>query len=259
MAERLCTITGEQSTLMLTFSRKHPEDIFHWTVPEGIFGDWGFSLIAPAWYYVPGAKWQEEGNERFLEKDYPALGAFATEITVEDEYMECRIRVKNNRNYTVNGVGGHVCWGFQKAKRFYPDAMARTYIPIGGKLTKLSETDRSRSFENIMPVYAVKGAEGPENWRDRVDNGYGWGLSDDEVDNSFIGIESKDGTRVSGTFFKDAFKVTFNEKPIWHGCIHSEPYFGTLKAGEEKEVVGRAYIMKGTIKDLYKKFLEYKG
>ena len=106
-----------------------------------------------------------------------------------------------------------------------------------------------------MPVYSVKGAEGPERWRERVVNGYGWGLSDDEADNAFIGIESTDGKWATGTFYKNAYKLRFNTKALWHGCIHSEPLLGALEPGEEKAVTGRSYIVKGTIEDLYERFI----
>lgn len=89
-----------------------------------------------------------------------------------------------------------------------------------------------------------------------MDNGYGWGLSDDEADNEFIGIESEDGEWASGTFFRNAYQLSFNTKAIWHG-IHSQPFIEMLKQGEEKEVVSRAYMAKGNIKGLYERIRNF--
>jgi len=253
----LWTFTFEQTSLMLAFNRERPEDVFAWNIPEGVSGEWGFGLIAPAWYMISGAKWQEGENRLSLSKEFPGMGSFSTEVTVEDEYLEGKVRIKNARNHVVGGISPGICWSFRKAKNFYPDALERTYISLGGKLTRICDTDRRRSLEGVMPVYAVKGAKGPERWRERVDNGYGWGLSEDEADDAFIGIESVDGRWATGTFYKDAYHLSFNTKGIWHGCIHSQPFLGTLAPGEEKEATGRAYIIKGSVEDLYKRFLEF--
>ena len=257
MANRLCTYTLDQMSMILAFNRERPEDIFAWNIPEGVAGEWGFNLITPAWYMINGAKWEENGNCLSLTKEYPGMGSFTSEITVEDEYLEGTVRIRNGRNHIVRGIAPGICWSFRKAKNFFPDALDKAYISLGGKLTRLSDTDRHRSLEGVMPVYAVKGAEGPERWRERADNGYGWGLSDDEADNAFIGIESVDGKRATGTFYKNAYHLSFNTKAVWHGCIHSQPFLGPLEPGEEKEVTGRAYLIKGKIGALYERFQEY--
>ena len=256
MAERLCTFALDQTSMILAFNRERPEDIFGWTVPEGVTGEWGFELIKPAWNAIGGSKWEAEEGRLCFFKEYPSVGTLTIDISAADEYLEGVIKIKNNRSHAVRGITPSSCWYFRKTRGFFPDALDRTYISLGGKLTKLVDTDRHCSLDGVMPVYAVKGAEGPEHWRERVANGYGWGLSDDEADNAFIGIESTDGRWATGTFFNNAYRLSFNTKLDWHGCIHSEPFLGTLEPGEEKEVTGRSYIVKGSMEDLYKRFLD---
>ena len=256
MTTRLCTYDFNQMSMVMAFNRERPEDIFSWLVPEGVTGEWGFALLKPEWYEIRGSRWEKGDGTLSFFNEHPSEGAFTIDLLVTDEYIESVIKVKNNRPYTVRGITVSSCWSFHKTQKFYPDAVNRTFISLGGKLTRLSDTDRHGSLDGVMPVYAVKGNQGPEHWRERVSNGYGWGLSGDQADNAFIGIESTDGEWATGTFYKNAYRLSFNSKALWHGCIHSEPLLGTLEPGEEKEVTGRSYIIKGTINDLYERFLD---
>jgi len=101
-------------------------------------------------------------------------------------------------------------------------------------------------------VYPVRGGAGPGGWKDRVGDGYGWGLSEHELDTGFVGLVSLDGHWSTGTSWQGAFSVSFNSKPPWHGCIHSTPYLGTIPPGGSRESRGRIWYFHGGIEALAK-------
>ena len=163
-------------------------------------------------------------------------------------YAETEVVYTNNGTELLSGVGATMCTDFVNHQWFYSkDARTRTFVLVNGRLTPLMGTDRKRSLGQEMPVYAVHGRPGPPGWRPRVDNGYGWGLSDTALSDGAVCVRSLDGAWVLGTFSTDAYKVSFNTKGDHiHGCIHSEPYLGELPVGQVRASLTRTYLMQGT-------------
>ena len=64
---------------------------------------------------------------------------------------------------------------------------------VDGKKHMLMDTGIEKSLGGEMPVYEVKGGAGPEGWREKVDNGYGWQLCEPIIGESLIGLSSNDG------------------------------------------------------------------
>jgi len=245
-----------QSTQLLVFDASRPHDIFSWLVPEGMRAEWNFELV-PTWYFVPGAKWLPTASGGLVQHfERPGRGSIRTEITPGDARLDVLMTVRNLGAHPIRHAVGHVCWDWRQARHFNAQALDRTYIEAGGDLTPICETDRSASLDRLMPVYPVRGADGPPHWRERAANGYGWGLSTMEASSAFIGLESIDGAWASGTIFRNAYSLSFNAKPEWHGCIHSEPYLGRIDPGQEAVAEGAVYLVQGTIHDLYARVKE---
>jgi hypothetical protein len=123
----------------------------------------------------------------------------------------------------------------------------------------LLDTGLEKSLGGEMPVYEIKGVEGPALWRDRVDNGYGWQLCKPVIDESLIALGSLDDKWVIGTAALPGYKTSFNTKGVnVHGCIHSEPFFLNVQPGETRTAKVRTFMFKGTPEELIEKYLKFK-
>ncbi len=65
---------------------------------------------------------------------------------------------------------------------------------------------------------------------------------------------SKDGRWILGIASDNATGISFNLNPNT-GCIHQNPFWGKLKAGEEKQTHVRVYLIKGALDDLWDRYL----
>ena len=242
-----------QTTRLLVFDPRSPRDIFDWLLPERIHGDWGYELV-DRWYKVWNAQWlptEEGGLKQFYEK--PNFGSFETVVTPADGSLRARITVENLSGHAVRDISGFLCWAWRQAPNFYPGALERTCIEVDGELTPILETDRRASLDGLMPVYPVEGEPGPANWEERVSRAYGWGLSRTKASSPFIGLESADGEWAAAVWFQNAYRVSFNAKPPYHGCTHSDPFLGAAQAGARVTAEGAVYLVPGSLRDLYRR------
>jgi hypothetical protein len=255
---KIIVVPHQQSTGLYVLHRDNPDNAVRWLMPESVSGLWGFELVR-TWYSVPGARWEARPEGSFVQEHrVPGVGAWRAEIEIGDEHVEARLTVHNERSFAVEHVTSCPCWEFRNAPDLYGsdpgvEALSRAWIKSGGRLVRLSETDRRRTQDGVLPVYPLRDAAGPPGWAQRVGDGYGWGLSDTVADLGFIGLESTDGRLSTGTAWDRAYSVSFNTKPPWHGCIHSHPYLGTIPAGGSLSIRGRAWIIAGGMEELYRR------
>jgi len=228
-----------------------PGEYIRWMVPEGYSygeGHRGFSSSSFKEYGEGG--WRFEAA---LEKG----SVFRITILPHERYIEVEILLDNTKGTkTLPATSWAICSDFVNADSFWDKkAYERTFIIVDGKLTPLSETDRSTSLNGELPVYRVKGVRYPSDFADIVDNGYGWGLSGTIADNSFICIASRDGKWVLGAYFDPVKTLSFNVKGARvHGCIHSNPHLPEVPVGKVARISGRLYLMRGTPLDFWKEY-----
>ena len=70
----------------------------------------------------------------------------------------------------------------------------------------------------------------------------------------FICVEAVDGKHALGTWWEGAEGCGGNCHPSTQ-CIHSNPTFGTIRASESVTRRGMLYLMPGTARDAYERFI----
>jgi hypothetical protein len=225
-----------------------PGEFIRWMVPEAYtYGEQHRGFSSSSYKQLDG-QWCSESA-------FEVGSIFRITLTPQTKCVSLEILLDNTQGTRpLPPTSWGICADFVNADTFYAkDALTRAFIIVDGNLTPLTATDRSRSLGLEMPVYAVKGMEGFPGWRDKVENGYGWGLSATEADNSFICIASKDGKWVLGTYMDPVSSLSFNTKGTRiHGCIHSNPALPEVPVGASLRVTGRLYLLRGTPDDLWK-------
>lgn len=117
-----------------------------------------------------------------------------------------------------------------------PDA-SRTFIKATNGLLRLSDTDRTQRIRCAY-VYEPRWYEvsTARNWE------YFWGRSKVRPSSALVASVAKDGKGAIGIGFDHAMRL-YQNSDKQHHCMHSAPYFGTLKPGEKR--VRRGVILFG--------------
>jgi hypothetical protein len=133
----------------------------------------------------------------------------------------------------------------------YDPPLARTYVSAGGRVVPMRETDIGKSPGGPMPVFFLRGTPPERRWIPEALPPYGWRISTRELDSPVAAVVSKDGAWVVGTWFWPCRHVAANQKVPYHGCIHSEPAFGTIAPGKSATAVGRLYLARGGLSEVW--------
>jgi len=74
-----------------------------------------------------------------------------------------------------------------------------------------------------------------------------------EITERLMAKVSRDGQWVLGIASDNASGISFNLNPET-GCIHQNPFWGRLKAGEQRRTRLRVYLIRGTLGDLWSRY-----
>ena len=141
--------------------------------------------------------------------------------------VEMSLTIENLTDQDWEEVGAGVCVQFHSAPDFYDPERKRTFYVSGGEL---------RTLEG---PYHVAG-DGVCHF---------WGPPKEApADFSFVGIEAADGRHVLATWWEGARGIGGNCHQATL-CIHSNPGFGNIPAGESRTRRGFLYMMPGGMAD----------
>lgn len=194
---------------------------------------------------IPAPKGQLKAGP-WMDEDW---GLHPIRLVPDETGVDISLQMNNRTNFDWQGVHFAFCVSFRNAPRFYPDAMKRTYMRVGGKWQTIESTDRRNGLEGKIMVYVLDGEPTPEYFHDRPRVDYGWGLGPERPDCDVIGMDSDDGQWTMAVRFDQANVLTFNVLGDHHGCIHSNPSVSSVPAGESVTVRGRVTFAAGRFTD----------
>jgi hypothetical protein len=206
---------------------------------------------------VPGAEqgvwvtdhiweWREDGTFACTGTVVEGAG-FALELKPEQDFLDMRVTIRIQGTRTLEDLSGTMCLDIRRNTLMYDPSMKRTFVEVGGGPVPMSQTDVAGSLGGVMPTYFLKGTPPERRWISEGARAYGWSISKTEIDSPLVAVTSQDGAWTTGEWFWPCSRVTGNYKKPYHGCIHSEPAFGTLAPGGSATVVGRLYLMRGSL------------
>ena len=208
---------------------------------QGEAGMWGSDHI---W------EWREDGT--FGCKGTVAEGVtYALDMRPTDEMIDMHLLVSNQSNKTFQELYAHMCLDIRRNTFMYDPTLERTYVQVGTQCLPMHNTDVAKSLNGVMPVYFLKGTPPEKRWIPKGLRAYGWDISSTETDAPLVAITSRDGAWTTGEWFWPCQYVIGNYKKPYHGCIHSEPAFGTVEPGQSAAVRGRLYITKGKLEKVW--------
>jgi len=140
------------------------------------------------------------------------------------------LTIENLSDRDYRDVGATVCLRFSTAPDFYDLERKRTFYVSGGKVRTYEDAPITEPEGGACRFYSP-----PKDY---------------PADVSFIGIESKDGSHTAATWWQGAVGASGNCHPATH-CIHSNPGFGDIAAGQSVTREGRLYMMPGTREDAW--------
>ena len=128
-------------------------------------------------------------------------------------------------------------------KRNQDNYISRSFIFISQGMTTLDKTNRTEdALYKGGQVYVPPGID-LRNVNPRP-------ISTSRPVNGLIGCFSDDGKYLMATAWSD-YQELFQGIFV---CLHSDPRIGGLKAGEEKKLMGKIYIIKNDIEELLKRY-----
>ena len=222
-----------------------------WRLKLRCEGDWrrgGGGSMSCDYRAIPAPKRQLKAGP-WMDEDW---GVHPIRLVPDETGADVSLQMNNRTSFDWQDVHFAFCVSFRNSPGFYPDAMKRTYMRVGGKWQTIESTDRRNGLEGKIMMYPLDGKAAPECFGDKPQADYGWGLGPERPDCDVIGIDSIDGQWMMAVRFDEADVLTFNVLGDHHGCIHSNPAVGSVPAGESVTIRGRLTFAPGRFADYFR-------
>lgn len=157
--------------------------------------------------------------------------------------------LENHAGRPLGNMGTQFCFIENEADAFADPRAERTFIVVNGEFQALGATRPGLSAGETQPLFIATNTKDREpfytltmerSWTAAV-----------QADLPLIALVSKDGSRVVGLTFDNAYKIMTNcEIP----CMHADPMFDDCPDGGCVEIRGRVYFVEGGLGDLLARF-----
>jgi hypothetical protein len=150
--------------------------------------------------------------------------------------------VRNDMQQVMENVDWAFCAVAFESPSLADSEDTRTYLFDGQRLRTLAEI-----AGRDMHLYKVAGAKGfiPVGHRALP-------IGPVQAKASVVIIEAVDGVHSAALGFEQADHIYGDAKG--NKCFHADPYFGSIKPGEERKVLGKLYLMKGNAQEALKRY-----
>jgi hypothetical protein len=229
------------------------------TVAEIMYSEWPRNMwryilpehIAPATEVATfAAQSVEYGGEffkfsGFVEAPYTGMYQIVLRPGMDVIDMEATL-VNASDDEWVPSTFAVLCLRNIGARDFIDMKKDRTFLHIDGEFVAIDKTTTNKDHcGHLLRSGDIEWASDDER-RVYLDGSQ-------TVDCSLIVRSSEDGERHVDIAWVDARSVSYNfEQP--YNCIHSQPRFGGLRAGEGKTLRGRVYFFTGSRSELFEQF-----
>ena len=205
-----------------------------------VWNEYDDGTIGYDWEPDAAAHKRVRGRERF-----DAAVGVSVRLKPSPDRIDLAVYVKNVSNRDLKQVwsdGG--CLSSGPTARFHDLGCSRVFLKTTRGIMPCSETRRTRK---VWCAYVFSPA-----WYDTpIFTHDPWGRSDTCPTSAFLARQSRTGGGAIGIGYEQAMKLMQNSDG--HQCMHSGPFYGTLKPGEQK--VRRGIVLFGdTVEEVFKSF-----
>lgn len=218
-----------------------PGQVFRLVTPELISDTEGNPM---PWGHASPQAWTVEENHASFTDGVKDVVRTQVNITFQAERIEARVKVTNLTDRVWKNSNAFTCFLLKRAPLFSDPALERTFAPVEGKWTSLTEILRGdKSAHGSLTFFEVSG--GPplnELWvLKEIKNRYS-----EKLDHGSICVVSTDGKWVAGMTAPRAAYV-FNNAGL--PCIHADPLLGDVAPSKSREASSIIHIFKGSVND----------
>ena len=192
--------------------------------------------------------WQQK-NQRFsYEHTNPdgRLGLTATVEEIEQGWL-ASLTVSNRMDRAWTHVVCPVCLLLRASGAFEDKDWKRTYYRSGGKFLTYHgrPTDGGRDIYRMSLVKGRKQIERTERHEKK------WGFTKQPSDDGIIAVVSFDESTVLTTTWKPTHHLQSNRMRTF-SCIHANPDFGRIEAGESRTLRGCVLLIAGDLTEAWR-------
>lgn len=226
--------------------------VLHLWLVEGISDDstegvLTMSDLHPSWRQDPGS----------VEYEYSWGRGYVLRASARAhaDHVDLHLRFTNGSERELSNAKADPCLQFKDASLFRDSEGEKSLVFHGKEPIRVCDTRRYTYpgwWRNVQ-CYALEGSHVQTcegflvPYRGTMKGR--WGVSPDLVGSGLIAVQRADGKAVVGFAFENVRYVSKNYNDSHH-CIHSTPYFGNLRKGEECSATGRIWFCDGTPDDL---------
>lgn len=205
--------------------------------PEAVFSDQGLLFLSHVsqcfhqlWPDLPKVEWQTiDGGIRF-ERRLPNRFVYGGSlVAADDRRVDLRLWARNEDDIPIGELKTQVCCYLPRAKGFDERTMDNKWVHVAGR---------------GWMRYPEAAASGVKTGRWRL----GWRSGLPSCDAPVIATQSADGKRLMVIDWGEATRSLVGNPA--HPCMHADPVWPDLAAGESAEISGRLVFLDGSLDEL---------
>jgi len=204
----------------------------------------------------PRGHWEvaEDGLSAVLDVDsstLPGLHVRGTAKVVGPDRVELTMRIDNGSQTSYPGVSPLYCAQYRHLAGFpqWKDNLKHTYVVIDGEVVALADVPTEK------PEAPVKGGslQGcPQHDTENFPKKFGGLIEQQKLDAALIAVEQLAGNRKVLLAWTPGKSILSNARIP---CIHGDPFYGALPAGESREVKGIIWFTEKPVEEAMKQLL----
>ena len=203
--------------------------------------------------------WIEEGQGILrYETEIPGSLALSVRIRSDDSGFALEMEVGNRTDGDWGVVHCCACMQLATAESFLDLTRERTYCTVDGELVALADLEMVGKGKQTFYFAILPGHTPPLRHSDPNREGAKWLLTKSSPDHGFICTTSIDRSKTVWMGWEDVQYLQTNTKPSY-ACIHANPFFGNIAAGQSVRRRGRVGIASGPAESALEEYLKEFG
>jgi hypothetical protein len=182
------------------------------------------------------------GAELFADCRVPQKGKFSIRLTAREDSVDIDLTARNDTPQVMENLDWAFCAVALESPSLADSEATRTYLFDGKGLRTLAEI-----AGRDVNLYKVSGAHGfiPVGHRALP-------VAPVEAKASVVILEGLGGSHSAALGFEQADHIYGEAKG--NKCFHADPYFGSLKSGQERSLRGKLYLIKGNAEEALRRY-----
>jgi len=205
----------------------------------------------------PRGHWQvaEDGLSAVLDVDSSTMAGLhvkGTARVVAPDRIELTMRIDNGSDVKLPGITPLYCTRYRGLTGFpqWLENFKHTYVLIDGKAVALAEVKTENTETEVKGGY-VRGC--PQHDVDSFPKNRGGLIEEKELDAALIAVEQLEGKRKVVVGWTPGKSMLSNAAIP---CVHGDPYYGVIPAGESREVKGVVWFTEKPVAEALKQLAE---